>query len=116
LQNLNQVMLADVRTGAVRTLFEDKDSAWVDYVRSLDWVQNGKGLLWLSERDGWRHAYVISLSDGKTTLITNFRPTSSLRFPLTMPASGSTSSPRPTMRRASIFTGRRLTEAEGRSV
>jgi dipeptidyl-peptidase-4 len=72
LQNLNQVMLADVRTGAVRTLFEDKDSAWVDYVRSLDWVQNGKGLLWLSERDGWRHAYVISLSDGKTTLITNF--------------------------------------------
>ena len=72
LQNLNQVMLADVHTGAVRTLFEDKDPAWVDYVRSLDWVQNGKGLLWLSERDGWRHAYVISLPDGKTTLITNF--------------------------------------------
>ncbi len=72
LQNLNQVMLADVQTGVVRTLFEDKDPAWVDYVRSLDWVQNGKGLLWLSERDGWRHAYVISLSDGKTTLITNF--------------------------------------------
>jgi dipeptidyl-peptidase-4 len=71
LQNLNQVMLADVQTGAVRALFEDKDAAWVDYVRSLDWVQNGKGLLWLSERDGWRHAYVISLSDGKTTLITN---------------------------------------------
>ena len=72
LQNLNQVMLADVQTGAVRTLFEDKDPAWVDYVRSLDWVQNGKGLLWLSERDGWRHAYVISLADGKATLITNF--------------------------------------------
>lgn len=72
LQNLNQVMLADAQTGAVRTLFEDKDPAWVDYVRSLDWVENGKGLLWLSERDGWRHAYVISLSDGKTALITNF--------------------------------------------
>ena len=72
LQNSNQVMLADAQTGAVRPLFEDKDAAWVDYVRSLDWVQNGKGLLWLSERDGWRHAYVISLSDGKTTLITNF--------------------------------------------
>ena len=72
LQNLNQVMLVDAQTGAVKTLFEDKDPAWVDYVRSLDWVQNGKGLLWLSERDGWRHAYVISLTDGKTTLITNF--------------------------------------------
>ena len=72
LQNLNQVMLADAQTGAVKTLFEDRDPAWVDYVRSLDWVQNGKGLLWLSERDGWRHTYVISLADGKTTLITNF--------------------------------------------
>jgi len=72
LQNANQVLLADVQTGAVHMLFEDKDAAWVDYVRSLDWVQNGKGLLWLSERDGWRHAYVISMPDGKTTPITNF--------------------------------------------
>ncbi len=72
LQNLNQLLLADVQTGAVRTLFEDKDPAWVDYVRSLDWVRDGKGLLWLSERDGWRHAYVISLPDGKVTPITNF--------------------------------------------
>ncbi len=72
LQNLNQVILADAQTGSVRVLFEDKDPAWVDYVRSLDWVQDGKGLLWLSERDGWRHAYVISLKDGKTSLITNF--------------------------------------------
>lgn len=72
LQNLNQLMLADVKTGAVRPLFEDKDPAWVDYVRALDWVEGGKGLLWLSERDGWRHAYVISLADGKVTPITNF--------------------------------------------
>ncbi len=72
LQNLNQVLLANVQTGVVQTLFEDKDPAWVDYVRSLDWVEDGKGLLWLSERDGWRHAYVISMSDSKVTPITNF--------------------------------------------
>ena len=72
LQNTNQVMLADAHTGSVRTLFEDQDAAWVDYVRSLDWVGNGKGLVWLSERDGWRHAYVISRADGKPQLITNF--------------------------------------------
>ena len=65
LQNTNQVLLANAQTGAVRTLFEDKDAAWVDYNRSLDWVEGGKGLLFLSERDGWRHAYVISHSDGK---------------------------------------------------
>ena len=72
LQNLNQLMVADAQSGTVRTVFEDKDAAWVDYVRSLEWVQNGKGLLWLSERDGWRHAYVISLKDGKASLITKF--------------------------------------------
>ena len=72
LQNTNQVLLANAQTGAVRTLFEDKDAAWVDYNRSLDWVEGGKGLLFLSERDGWRHAYVISHSDGNAKLITNF--------------------------------------------
>ena len=72
LQNTNQVLLANAQTGAVRTLFEDKDAAWVDYNRSLDWVEGGKGLLFLSERDGWRHAYVISHSDGSAKLITNF--------------------------------------------
>ena len=72
LQNTNQVLLANAQTGAVQTLFEDKDPAWVEYVRSLDWVQDGKGLLFLSERDGWRHAYVVSRADGKAKLITNF--------------------------------------------
>jgi len=72
LQNTNQVLIVDARTGSVRTLFEDKDAAWVDYVRALDWVQDGKGLVWLSERDGWRHAYVISRANGQAMLITKF--------------------------------------------
>ena len=72
LQNTNQVLLANAQTGAVKTLFEDKDPAWVDYVRSFDWVGKDTGLVWLSERDGWRHAYVISRATGEPRLITNF--------------------------------------------
>src|SRR5208283_2568046 len=72
LQNSNQVLLADAHTGSVRILFQDKDSAWVDYVHSFEWVEHGKGLVWLSERDGWRHAYVISRATGEPRLITNF--------------------------------------------
>ena len=72
LQNTNQVLLANAQTGAVKTLFEDKDPAWVDYVRSFDWVGKDTGLVWLSERDGWRHAYVISRTTGEPRLITNF--------------------------------------------
>ena len=72
LQNTNQVLLANAQTGAVKTGFEDKDPAWVDYVRSFDWVGKDTGLVWLSERDGWRHAYVISRTTGEPRLITNF--------------------------------------------
>ena len=89
------MLLADAQTGAVRTLFEDKDAAWIDYVRSLDWVQGGKGLLFLSERDGWRHAYVISGADGKAKLITNFSGDviSEVRAGITPPLAGDQAAP-----------------------
>ncbi|HEX9166354.1 MAG TPA: S9 family peptidase [Gemmatimonadales bacterium] len=73
LQNANEVVLADARTGAVRTLFVDRDSAWVDVVDTqsfppgalgLVWVDGGKYFTFVSERDGWRHAYLAS-RDGK---------------------------------------------------
>ena len=81
LQNANQVYLANARTSGVRLLFEDKDAAWVDFVEELDWLSdklrgntgsNKRELLWLSERDGWRHAYLVSRATGRLRLITNF--------------------------------------------
>ena len=71
LQNKNDVILADAHSGTTRTLFEESDSAWVDVVDSLEWINGGKGLLWLSERDGWRHAYEIERTGGKARLITS---------------------------------------------
>ena len=64
LQNTNQVQLGDPATGEVRTMFVDKDEAWVDHMARFAWLAGGKGLFWLSERDGWRHAYYVS-RDGK---------------------------------------------------
>jgi dipeptidyl-peptidase 4 len=72
LQNTNEVFLANARTGKAHVWFADKDNAWVDVVDSFDWVDGGKGLVWLSERDGWRHAYVFSRGSEKPRLITNF--------------------------------------------
>lgn len=63
LQNTNDVLLADVKTGAVRSVYTDHDSAWVD-VDNVRWIGGGKRFLWISEQDGWRHVYVIS-RDGK---------------------------------------------------
>ena len=64
LQNENDVLLADVKTGTVRSILQDKDPAWVDVDDDLRWIHGGKDFLWISERDGWRHVYVIS-RDGK---------------------------------------------------
>ena len=64
LQNTNQVQLGDAATGEVRTMFVDKDEAWLDDMTRYVWLAGGKGLFWLSERDGWRHAYYVS-RDGK---------------------------------------------------
>ena len=72
LQNTNQVFLANAQTGDVRPFFEDHDKAWVEVVDAFNWVQKDKGLVWLSERDGWRHAYVFSRATGQPQLITNF--------------------------------------------
>ncbi len=77
LQNDEQVWLADGKSGALRMLGEDRDAAWVDVMDDLDWLPERSGaraqeLLQLSERDGWRHAYLLPRGDGKPRLITNF--------------------------------------------
>ena len=71
LQNTNLVMLGDVRTGKVRTILTDRDDAWVDiHGDDIVWLDGGKRFLWVSERDGWRHAYVVSRDGTTIKLIT----------------------------------------------
>jgi len=69
-QNTDDVLLADASTGAVRQIFRDQDPAWVDVMDEIHWVHNSQDLLWLSERDGWRHAYLVSRDGKRVQLIT----------------------------------------------
>jgi len=64
LQNTNEVMLGDARTGAVRTVLTERDSAWLDVVKQVPWLDGGRRFLWQSERDGWRRLYTVS-RDGR---------------------------------------------------
>jgi dipeptidyl-peptidase 4 len=70
LQNRNEVMLGDVRTGRVRTVLVEQDSTWVDLVDDLVWLDDGKSFTWVSDRDGWNHVYVVSRDGTKTRLVT----------------------------------------------
>lgn len=74
------IFMADPATGAVREIFHDHDDAWADIpesegVRSeteaFEWLDEARSFLWLSERDGWRHAYAAPLAGGTPRLITH---------------------------------------------
>ena len=42
----------------------------LDVVEDLEWLNDGAEFTWVSERDGWRHVYVVSRSGGDVRLIT----------------------------------------------
>ena len=71
LQNRNEVMLGNAGTGAVRTVHVDEDETWVDVCDDLKWLGLGHWFTWVSERDGWRHAYLISRSGQEKRCITS---------------------------------------------
>ncbi|HVQ47908.1 MAG TPA: S9 family peptidase [Gemmatimonadales bacterium] len=82
LQNTLAVMLGDARTGRVRTVHTERDSAWVDAGNDLRWLDGGKSFTWVSERDGYRHLYLISRDGKQQRLLTQGN------FDLHNPASG----------------------------
>jgi dipeptidyl-peptidase-4 len=70
LQNTLRVLVGDAATGDVRTVFTDTDETWVEVMDDFVWLGGGKRLLWLSERDGWNHAYSVGRDDGTVRLLT----------------------------------------------
>lgn len=70
LQNTLTILLGDAKTGKTSPLFVDRDSAWVDVVDDWGWLGGRQRFLWISERDGWRHAWSISRDGQDVKLIT----------------------------------------------
>ncbi|MHC4519084.1 MAG: S9 family peptidase [Planctomycetota bacterium] len=69
-----EFLIADVRTGEITRIYHDSDPAWViaSYRRNagLEWIRDGRAFLVLSEKDGWRHAYVYSRDGQEQALLT----------------------------------------------
>jgi dipeptidyl-peptidase 4 len=80
-QDTIEVMLGDAASGKTRTVLTEHDSAWVNVVDDIRWVDGGKQFTWISERDGWRHLYLVS-RDGRRV-----RPMTPGQFDLHNPAS-----------------------------
>ncbi len=73
-RNERELLLADLRTGALRRIFHETDPAWVDASQSSNagwtWIRGGKAFIVLSEKDGWRHAYIYSRDGKELALLT----------------------------------------------
>ena len=72
LQNTKRVMLANARNGGVKTIFTDRNDAWVEMRFGFTkWIDEGKRFTFVSERDGWRHVYLVSRDGKKVQQITS---------------------------------------------
>ncbi|MGB5405016.1 S9 family peptidase [Robiginitalea sp.] len=80
-QNKSTLYRADALNGRTESIFEESDEAWVDmfqlgnpyaidYTNNFSFLEKTKGILWASEKDGWRHLYQVSLEGKPEVLIT----------------------------------------------
>jgi putative heme-binding domain-containing protein len=70
LQTELRVFSADPHTGRAQCVFTETDAAWLENENPFRWLDDGKSLLWLSERSGWRHAYRAPLDGSPLVPIT----------------------------------------------
>jgi len=77
-QNESKLFYCNVITGTANNFYIEDDKAWID-IKSRwndddptgwEWLNNGKDFLWVSEKDGWRHIFLVSRDGKKETLIT----------------------------------------------
>jgi dipeptidyl-peptidase-4 len=69
-----EFLIANVRTGAIRCIYHESDPAWVvaSYRKNagLEWIRDGRAFIVLSEKDGWRAAYLYSRGGEEKALLT----------------------------------------------
>ena len=81
-QNLSRLYICESATGLSSVIEEESDKAWVDiyqpgniytidFINKFIWLNDIKSILWDSEKDGWRHLYVVSLEGKPEKLVTH---------------------------------------------
>lgn len=70
LQNTNSVYAVNATTGEFRLVFTDTDAAWVEVCDWIEWMPGNQRFTFISERDGWKHVYLVDIDSGETELLT----------------------------------------------
>jgi dipeptidyl-peptidase 4 len=63
-RDAREFLLANVDTNAVARVYDESDPAWVDASyrtnAGVEWIEDGRAFVMLSEKKGWRQAYLVS--------------------------------------------------------
>lgn len=81
-QNCSKLFICDTKTGNPKLISEENEEAWldvyytkipraIDFTNDYTWLDDGRSILWISEKSGWTQLYKISLGNGVETRITN---------------------------------------------
>jgi len=55
----------------VETQFSEKSDVWINVHNTLEFTAEGSGMIWASERSGYRHLYMYDLEDGGSRALTS---------------------------------------------
>ncbi|MGP1435851.1 MAG: S9 family peptidase [Phocaeicola sp.] len=70
-QNTNRIWVSKIGEPKPVNIFTDTDKAWVNTNDNVLWLKDNQYFTWTSERDGWRHLYLISRDGKQTKLVTD---------------------------------------------
>lgn len=71
LQNRLVVYLANVTHAQCDVVMTEQDDSWIDVQDALHWVADRSQFAWLSERDGWRQLYLVSVESKSIKPVTS---------------------------------------------
>ena len=80
-QNSSKLFICESATGNSKVIEQESDAAWVDiyqpgnpytidFTNKFIWLDEGKNILWDTEKDGWRHLFQVSLEGKPEKLVT----------------------------------------------
>lgn len=58
-QDSNRVFYVDATTGDANELFVEEELHYIESLHDVHWLDASDRFLWQSEREGWRHAYLV---------------------------------------------------------
>jgi dipeptidyl-peptidase-4 len=69
-QDTLKLYSVDPASGAKREIYLEHQPSWVEWLESIEFFKGGKGFIYTSDKDGWKHIYFHSIDGAKGRQIT----------------------------------------------